>query len=497
MRYILWLSIAITTGFYICGPIQDPDLWWHIVVGRWILSHGSLPHVDYWNMFGVGQPWRAYSWSNEIVYALVEGWYSIKGLLILKLILVSALSLSLFYCLSKVAKDWIFGSALAVLSVAACFSHFTLRPQSLVWVFFTWLIYYADLYKNDRKKIWPILLLLVLWANTHVTTIIGIAACVMWQIKNKDDFKFAARLGIFCFLATLITPYMGGEWAAFFAQAGHPLKYSTIAEFRAATVMDYAAGFLLLISGLLLFFVHLQPKALSFAKLLSAAVLCFGAFAVIKFIPFAVIFCAFCVAKIWATSKSDLGNLATAINKFSESFEKIPREGLSFVMICLAIINVHKLWQEPINLDVVPKLAVDFIQNNNLPLPILNLFGDGGYLIYRYADANGEPTRGFLASIDGRTNVGDPEVFKKHSQAGRGLTNWAEYLDVVKPQTIIWRNEGPLVAILQQKPEWCQVYEQGLPDRGYSIFIKREAFDLSKELKLKVISKSLCRNLDD
>lgn len=43
------------------SPIEDPDLFWHIVIGRWILDHGAVPQVEHWNYFGLGQTFRAYS----------------------------------------------------------------------------------------------------------------------------------------------------------------------------------------------------------------------------------------------------------------------------------------------------------------------------------------------------------------------------------------------------------------------------------------------------
>ena len=73
MRIVLWLSALIAVGLYIAGPLVDPDLWWHITAGRWMIAHGEVPTVDYWNMFGVGKPWRAYSWSVEVIFAAVEG----------------------------------------------------------------------------------------------------------------------------------------------------------------------------------------------------------------------------------------------------------------------------------------------------------------------------------------------------------------------------------------------------------------------------------------
>lgn len=54
----LW-AILIVVAACMARPLRDPDLWFHIVSGRWILSHQQVPTQDYWNMFGVGKPWRS------------------------------------------------------------------------------------------------------------------------------------------------------------------------------------------------------------------------------------------------------------------------------------------------------------------------------------------------------------------------------------------------------------------------------------------------------
>jgi len=28
------------------GPVQDPDFWWHIRIGQWMVDHGRLPSTD-------------------------------------------------------------------------------------------------------------------------------------------------------------------------------------------------------------------------------------------------------------------------------------------------------------------------------------------------------------------------------------------------------------------------------------------------------------------
>ncbi|MBL7663132.1 hypothetical protein JNK13_10320, partial [bacterium] len=101
-------------------------------------------------------------------------------------------------------------------------------------------------------------------------------------------------------------------------------------------------------------------------------------------------------------------------------------------------------------------------------------FNEGGYLMYRYMDAQARPRR--LVSIDGRTNVGDQSVLKAFQSAWAGNYRWREYINLINPQTIIWPTRYPLTSILFAGQEWCRVYHDEDRDQGFSVFVRREYF---------------------
>jgi hypothetical protein len=39
--------------------LNDPDTYWHLAVGRWILDHGAVPHSDPFSFTMTGAPWIA------------------------------------------------------------------------------------------------------------------------------------------------------------------------------------------------------------------------------------------------------------------------------------------------------------------------------------------------------------------------------------------------------------------------------------------------------
>lgn len=479
MKIALWFCVALAVGIYISGPIVDPDLWWHITAGKWMLAHGAIPHQDYWNHFGQGQFWRAYSWAPELLFAWVDGRFGIHGLVALKLAFGVLLSFSLMYVLGRLSQDWFFGALLGIWATTASFNHFTLRPQVLVWVYFAALILVADRIQREGPKLRSLLqlmLFMALWANTHLTAAIGLFAVLCWSFR-RDAWRYSLVAGGVAFLGSLLTPYLGGEWLTLIAKSGHPFQLRAIAEFQPATLMQYSTGFLVILAALLLFFLHHSPRSVPFSRLFLALTLSAAGLAVVKFLPFATIALAAALASLWraeAGSSQRLGNLAEAINRFRALVARTPHEGLGFLFICIAIVYGVSTWRQPINREVVPVDALDFMIGENLPHPILNDFGRGGYVMYRYSDAQGNLEHPVV--IDGRTNVNPKDVFEKYLVAEQGGRKWRDYIELFKPQTILWPNGSPFVTLLLAGQDYCQVFQSGKDDSGYSVFVAHDVW---------------------
>jgi hypothetical protein len=482
MKQLFWWAIAIATGVYIAGPIVDPDLWWHIVAGRWIVAHGAVPDVDHWNFFTAGTPWRAYSWSIEVPLALLDR-LGDQALFAGKMGIAVLLAASLMFTLGRVSGSFFMGGFLGVFATLASFNHFTLRPQSVVWIYLTWLLYHCVLLEREdgatssqsRKRLAWIAICMCLWANAQITQPIGIL-CIsawLWDFKRKS---IAAKAVVAGFLGTLLTPYLGTEWLTFFAKTGHPISFRSIAEFSPATILQYSTGFLILISSILAAFLIEKPSRITATQGLLGLTLLGGALGVLKFIPIAVIVCCFLIARVWWQANKEqqtLGHLQEAFLRLESLFLKLPKEGAAFLCLCTAVVNGHSVWQQPVSHKVVPVEELDFIQSNSLPHPISHGFGQGGYVMYRFSDVDGNLEHKVV--IDGRTNMVPPKVWDAFSAALNGKLSWGSYIELTNPKTILWHNASALSALLTLHPDWCLVYRKGDLGAGFSIFVHREA----------------------
>ena len=482
MRTLIWLFCGIVAGLYVLQPILDPDLWWHIAIGKWILEHGAVPVQEHWNLYALGQPFTAYSWMTEVLFAWAESKGGIDWLFWMKAILIQVVGLSLCFVYAKLSRDWFFGLLLGIVALIGCQSHFTLRPQSFTWLYLIWLIYFCEVAVR-RERLFPaslgIFLVMSLWANIHITTIIGIAVIIFWTLERKN-LAFTAWLVLFGFLGTLITPYLGGEWLIFLSKTNHPLEHSSIIEFQAATILQYPTGFMLLGAFFLGMLLFLRPQLFSPSRTCLAGGLLLGGLAVVKFLPYAILFIFAVIASVWGEGKIRnvrFGNLTEAVGKFRSLFgsKHLPLEGVGFILICLIYVLAKQGMATKLETSIVPSEAVSFMVEKNISPPVLHTFGYGGYMMYHYSsDPN---TASEKVIIDGRTNVTPADVGEMVGKAFAGKRGWSEVMSLYRPNSVLWHGDSPLISLLLLSGEWCIVYQAPQTMLQHTVLIKRDEYE--------------------
>jgi len=480
MKPLLWCALVLFVAGHITGPVIDPDLWWHITVGNWILAHLALPTEELWNKFALGEPWIAYSWSIETLLAFTDGNFGDYGLAGLKLLLCIVLVSAVFVVFAKLSGSWFFGALIGCLAVFGCVQNLTLRPQTFVWIYFVWVLGASEYIVRRGFSARSILLFclpFVLWANAQITTVIGVVAAGVWlcSLRRVGPVLIGVSLAIF---STLFTPYFGQEWLVFFSKSSHPVDYQVIAEFQPAHLMSFSTGFLVLAMSLLLSFLHKKPAAIELERLLFGGALVMVGLTFVKFLPLATLYLSALLCLAWHKRDESYGNLAEGIDRLKAAIYKLPLDGLSFVLVCFFVIDLAKLWQQPLHTGYTPVAEMDYFIEQDLPHPILNEFGRGGYVMYRLKNEDG--TLDYPVVMDGRTNINDPAVWRAYLGAIQGKESWRELLELTEPETILWRDQSPFVALLIESGQWCRL---SLP-RGRSgnfLFVKRDYFEAYQE----------------
>ncbi len=494
MLILLWILIAVLVGTNVTGPITDPDLWWHITVGRWILSHQTIPYVDYWNVFGHGLPWRAYSWSSEVLYAGVEAVWGLVGIAWLKMVVAIFVVLALQYLFSAMSGSYFLGCLLGILTTAGFANHFTLRPQLLAWVLFGSVLFLVDRccsHKVTRSRCVLLVLLGCCWTNTHLSAIIGVIGAFLWARQDKWGEESYRRplivTGSFV-LGTLISPYFGGEWITLFSKSDHVFQFSEIVEFGALTIKDRCAGILLIQIVLLVVLSYNNRLLPSFSRIVLALGCVLVGALIVKFIPFAVV-CLSAILARWfrdyeqgPEKESSSDRILAGVKLLQTrvcSLQIKTMQAVGFFMVCLIIFNCVQFHRNPMNREMYPWNAVDFIRKKNLHFPIAHGFGQGGFMMYQFSDSDGTPIERVV--IDGRTNVNPPAIWTAFQGAQYGRREWEDYLEKTKAKTVVWKESFALSSLLRLSTDWCEVVDGASNPDKFSVFISRDEFESRRD----------------
>jgi hypothetical protein len=88
-----FLAVSFIRSFY----LSDPDIWWHLRTGDWILTHHTVPFTDPFSSFGMGKPWVAYSWLFDLVSAAAFARFNFLSIALLEIAVRVVLSIALFH----------------------------------------------------------------------------------------------------------------------------------------------------------------------------------------------------------------------------------------------------------------------------------------------------------------------------------------------------------------------------------------------------------------
>src|SRR5688572_17362863 len=183
------LTIASYYSIVSTPAMVDPDIWWHIGVGDWIVANGTLPRVGILSQH-LERSWVAYSWGFDVLVSTVHrihGLPGIIGLLIGFQVLISFLFLLVVRHLAR--SPW-WSCLIAAASIYAFYVN-PLRPVLFTLLFFTielFIIFEAERRADDKRLAWMIPLFLI-WANFHLQFVYGVLILFLYvasRLASKE-----------------------------------------------------------------------------------------------------------------------------------------------------------------------------------------------------------------------------------------------------------------------------------------------------------------------
>jgi hypothetical protein len=452
-----FLALLFLRHFY----VSDPDIWWHLAAGRWILQHHALPMTDPFSSYGLGKPWIVYSWMFDVIVQLLYRPFGYAAIAYFEVLIRMALAVALFHLVQSLLPHFWRAAVITGVSLYAMSWVIGPRPGMLTTLFV--MIELNILLSVRRtgvaKKLWLLPPLFVIWANWHIQFVyglllLGVFACdalVSRLLKNKTTkvnllpLKGVWLVSCASFFATLVSPYGARLYAMIFQFMHLPRLLDQVTELRAMTFRqpsNYVVLFLALSAAMAIGWRRdtrlLWPILLSIASVL--------AFRSVRETWFLAVISACALADGW-----DL--------KGSENRPPLaPRYRLATAVFLLAVAIVgcryYGVSNDFIEIQVTgdfPETAARYIEKQHLVGPLYNDYNWGGFLIWRLPQLR--------VAIDGRASVHGDERSGHFTDVWLGRPEWASDPELLQSNLVLAKRNTALASLLRLDQRFKIAYE--------------------------------------
>lgn len=201
-RLPLILCFLIAIAFSI-KSLREPDLWWQIRTGEWILENHQIPKQDIFSYTYEGAKWINVKWGFEVLAALIAKVSGPESVFILQAIIACLLVFFLFktasgFKLSSFNSSFSFA---ALITLVAAEYRIVGRPEMFSHLFTVGFVYILlQNREEESNKIFWLIPLQTVWANFHEAfgiglVLAGIFAAGSWveYFLSKRKFAFANK----------------------------------------------------------------------------------------------------------------------------------------------------------------------------------------------------------------------------------------------------------------------------------------------------------------
>jgi hypothetical protein len=164
---------GLGTALYRLTPVFDPDAFWHLHTGRYVLATRSVPSVDAFSHTAAGRRWDFVDWLADVILYGAHRLGGLPGLVVLTALLGGlGVAITVHRMLRRAPPPVVLALTPLVMGVGVF--RVTPRPQT-----FTFALFSATLLLLDRPDgAWLVPPLLVLWQNLHSSAPLGLLALV-------------------------------------------------------------------------------------------------------------------------------------------------------------------------------------------------------------------------------------------------------------------------------------------------------------------------------
>jgi hypothetical protein len=451
----------------------DPDYWWHITTGRWMLDQGRVPFADPFSYTHGGQNWYAHEWLSELLFAIVDRVAGYAGEILVTAAIVAAGG----WLLARAARYYGAGAREAlVLVVGSGFfilGNLAVRPQVWGWALLALLLHELAADDNGRRRnLWHVPAIFALWINIHLSVMLGAGLLALYALHRTLRWLFARTcraeqrrhlihvflVAVLSALALCLNPR--GPALIWFTRVylnQDAVRYRYIGEWQRPT---FTGNNRWLFIGAAVVVLLVAMAMVSRRRLWPGAPVPLFAVAALRAIRYVPVFAVVSVPALgWAIGgfrgrKASLQEIA------------LPRPRVTGPLLVLGTIaalwigaqidGAHQFRRKPDPvLGGYPVGAVAWIKQNVPEGLVFNEYGWGGYLIHEFY-----PQR--RVYMDGREEMYGEKFFADFVNTIGAAPGWQQTLADAGVRATVVDPRGPLAAAMDNDPGWKRAFADNI-----------------------------------
>lgn len=481
--------------------LSDGDTGWHIRTGEWILEHRAVPTVDLFSFTKTNQPWFAWEWGWDTLFAIVHHWSGLTGVAFVNVAVLCLISALLFRLIRRCSGNDILALVLTLLVLLGSTIHWLARPHLFSWLFvlvFCHAILSAS--EGNTKALWKLPGLTLLWVNIHGAFFVGIAILLIYAVgeaarilisSSRISWEHAyktARPYLFCALGcslvSFVNPYTWHLHQHILRYLGNSNLLDQIQEYQSISFHHGPAFFfecmLFLGAASCLWCVQRAKIAPAILIVMWAHLALVSA----RNIPIFLMITAPWIASMLQDTLTSIAvgawprRMSSAVSEICRELRPLERIERVHLVSVLAVFVMAYLAAKG-----NPKLEAEF-PSKNFPveaIPVIearktsHIFTYdqwGDYLIYRLYPS----TKVFF---DGRSDFYGADFVSRCGQVIDARYDWETEFKRFTVDTVLLRTDAPLATVLKNSRDWRLLLDNG----SIIIFGKNTAQD--EEIRAK------------
>ncbi len=472
-----WLIVGAAFVVILCVIVRrggDPDIFWHIVTGQWMVDHRQVVSQDLFTFTVAGKQWIDPEYTTEIIAYLL---FKVGGLTLVSLGFAAVTFWGFLLIWRRVGLEQsnkvIAAIAIGIAGLGGV-EVWGPRPQMITFAFTCLELLWLDRYLRGKSRaIYWLPLVMVAWANLHggfLFELVPVAVAAFVEIVHwirrvdGDEHKRRVRNLIIIFVACVVAAVLNPRGISLYGYVIQPqfsgVQQSFIAEWQSPNfhVLE-ERGFELMLLLIPIAFALRRPSLWDVCLTLAVTYLALSAVR-----HSALFVAAETPMLIWSFSAGwDRLALARRITGWMALRTKAMLSGAVAVLV-VAIVGTGLFVRSTLDRQTAATAANFPVGASNWLAAhpyfgnhMFNQYGWGGYLISRFYPA---PNRKVF-SFGEATLLGN-KVMQQVADVELGNPDWQQIFAEYSIDYVVDVPGAPEVLALEVDPQWTQVYNDGL-----------------------------------